>query len=129
MDIKSITRIIKKPLVDQHGASALYQVWWEEDAAGAVFNAKQPDDMKSFKQFARITLKPGETNNLHTHPDSEQVYFIMAGDGIVQVGEKKEEVSAGDAIFLPANIPHGFFNTGKKTAIILLVGAAVPVSE
>jgi|GEM_PF-980859 quercetin dioxygenase-like cupin family protein len=125
MDIKSYTKIGKKPLIDQHGASAHYQVWWEEDAAGAVFNAKQPEDMKTFKQFARITLKPGETNNLHTHKDSEQVYFIMAGDGVAQVGEEKQEAHAGDAIFLPANVPHGFFNTGKKTAIILLVGAEV----
>jgi len=125
MDIKSYTSMGKKPLIDQHGASALYQVWWQEDAAGAVFNAKQPEEMKTFRHFARITLKPGDTNNLHTHKDAEQVYFVMVGDGIAQVGDERQEVHAGDAIFLPAGIPHGFFNTGDKTAIILLVGAAV----
>ena len=125
MEIKNYIKIRKKPLIDQHGASALYQVWWQEDAAGLFFKAKQPDDMKTFKHFARITLKPGETNNLHTHEDAEQVYFIMAGEGVAQVGEEKHEVKAGDAIFLPAKMPHGFFNTGKKTAIILLVGAAI----
>jgi quercetin dioxygenase-like cupin family protein len=125
MDIKSFSKIGKKPLVDQHGASALYQIWWQEDAAGAVFNAKQPEDMKAFKHFARVTLKPGETNNLHTHKDAEQVYFVLAGDGVVQVGDERQEASAGDAIFLPASIPHGFFNTGTKTVILLLVGAAI----
>ena len=125
MEIKSYTKIGKKPLIDQHGASAQYQVWWQEDAAGAVFKAKQPDTMKTFRHFARITLKPGETNNLHTHEDAEQVYFIMAGKGVAQVGDEKKEVTAGDAIFLPAGLSHGFFNTGSKTAIILLVGAAV----
>lgn len=126
MDVKSFSSIGKKALIDQHGASALYQVWWQEDAAGAVFNAKQPESMKTFKHFARITLKPGETNNLHTHKNAEQVYFVLQGDGIAQVGDEKKEVSAGDSIFLPSDIPHGFFNTGKKTAIIILVGAAVP---
>ena len=125
MEIKSYTKIGKKQLIDQHGAAALYQVWWEEDAAGAVFNAKQPEGIKTFKQFARITLKPGDTNNLHTHEDSEQVYFVMSGDGVAQVGDEKREAHAGDAIFLPANVPHGFFNTGNKTVIILLVGAEV----
>ncbi len=125
MDINSFSKIGKKPLVDQHGASALYQIWWQEDAAGAVFNAKQPEDMRVFKHFARVTLKPGETNNLHTHKDAEQVYFVLAGDGVVQVGDERQEASAGVAIFLPASIPHGFFNTGTKTVILLLVGAAI----
>ncbi|TRO54364.1 cupin domain-containing protein [Candidatus Bathyarchaeota archaeon] len=125
MDIKRYTKMGKKPLVDQHGASAMYQVWWQEDAAGAVFKAKKPKDMKTFKHFARVTLKPGETNNLHTHKDAEQVYFVMAGEGIAQVGEEKQYVTAGDAIFLPANVPHGFFNTGKNTAVVLMIGAAV----
>ncbi len=125
MDIKSFSKIGKKPLVDQHGASALYQIWWQEDAAGAVFNAKQPEDMKAFKHFARVTLKPGETNNLHTHKDAEQVYFVLTGDGVVQVGDERQEASAGDAIFLPAGVPHGFFNTGTKTVILLLVGVAI----
>ena len=52
MDIKSFTKIGKKPLVDHHGASAMYQVWWQEDSAGAVFNAKKPKDMKTFKEAA-----------------------------------------------------------------------------
>jgi quercetin dioxygenase-like cupin family protein len=43
----------------------------------------------------------------------------------MQVAEEKEEAKAGDAIFLPAQIPHGFFNTGKKTAVILLLAAHV----
>jgi quercetin dioxygenase-like cupin family protein len=125
MDIKSFTKMGKKPLVDHHGASAMYQVWWQEDSAGAVFNAKKPKDMKTFKHFARVTLQPGETNNLHTHKDAEQVYIVTAGEGIAQVGEEKQHVKAGDAIFLPANVPHGFFNTGDKPAVVLMIGAAV----
>ena len=125
MHIKHVTSIPKKPLLDAHGESAMYQIFWQEDESGKIFNAKKPPGMKRFEHFARITLKPGDTNNMHIHKDAEQVYFIIKGEGVVQVGEEREKVSAGDAIFLPENVPHGFYNTGDKVAIIYLVGVKV----
>lgn len=125
MHIKNVTDIPKKPLIDAHGESALYQIFWQEDASAKIFGAKKPEAMNRFEHFARITLNPGDTNNLHTHKDAEQVYFVMRGEGVVQVGEEREKVSAGDVVFLPANIPHGFFNTGTKQVIVYLVGVRV----
>ena len=125
MHIKKVTAIPKKPLIDAHGESALYQIFWQEDASGKVFGAKKPEGMKSFEHFARITLRPGDTNNLHTHKDAEQVYFVMQGEGVIHVGEERENVSAGDVVFLPAKVQHGFFNTGDKQAIVYLIGVKV----
>jgi mannose-6-phosphate isomerase-like protein (cupin superfamily) len=81
--------------------------------------------MKAFTNFARLTLKPGGTNQVHVHDDAEQVYIVLRGGGTVQVGDEKAEVKAGDAVFLPAKVPHGFFNTGNKTVVILLIGTHV----
>lgn len=81
--------------------------------------------MKAFENFARLTLKPGDTNNTHVHKDVEQVYMVLRGGGMVQVGDERKKVNAGDFIFLPANIPHGFFNTGEKIAILYLIGAKI----
>jgi mannose-6-phosphate isomerase-like protein (cupin superfamily) len=108
-----------------HGGSSLYQVFWQSDAHGGKFGETKPDSMKAFTNFARLTLKPGGTNQVHVHDDAEQVYIVLRGGGIVQVGDEKAEVKAGDAVFLPAKVPHGFFNTGKKTAVILLVGTHI----
>lgn len=41
----------------------------------------------------------------------------------MQVGDEKAEVKAGDTIFLPRTIGHGFFNTTDKIAVILLIGS------
>ena len=125
MHIKNVTNIPKKPLIDAHGESALYQIFWQEDASGKIFGAKKPEGMRRFEHFARITLQPGDTNNMHTHKDAEQVYFVRQGEGVVQVGEEREKVSAGDVVFLPVNVPHGFFNTGDKVAIVILVGVKI----
>lgn len=125
MHIKHVTSIPKKPLIDAHGESAMYQIFWQEDDSGKIFNAKKPEGMKSFEHFARITLQPGDTNNMHSHKDAEQVYFVMQGEGEVQVGEEREKVRAGDVIFLPVNVPHGFYNTGDKVAVVYLIGVRV----
>jgi quercetin dioxygenase-like cupin family protein len=122
MYVKRVTSIKKKPLVDAHGAAALYQIFWQEDESGKVFRAKKPEPMKGFRHFARITLESGETNNMHTHRDAEQVYFVLRGGGTVQVGDERRTVKAGDAVFLPVDVPHGFFNTGDKRTVLLLVG-------
>ncbi len=76
----------------------------------------------------KITIKPGGTNLLHSHEDREQVYLLLQGEGVMQVGEEKEKIKAGDAVFLPVQVPHGFFNTGEKTAEILLLAARVDTS-
>ncbi|MEM2129245.1 MAG: cupin domain-containing protein [Candidatus Bathyarchaeia archaeon] len=125
MYIKNITKIKKKTLEDVHGGTTLYQVFWQSDAHGAKFGETKPESMRSFTNFARLTLKPGGTNQVHVHEDAEQVYIVLRGEGTVQVGDEKAKVKAGDAIFLPAKIPHGFFNTGNKTAVLLLVGTRV----
>jgi len=123
--IKHIPSIKKQPLEDTHGRTSLYQVFWQSDVHGAKFGEKKPEAMKSFTNFARITIQPGGTNQIHVHDDIEQVYIVLRGRGVVQVGDEKAEVRAGDAIFLPAKIPHGFVNTGEKPAILLLIGTRV----
>jgi quercetin dioxygenase-like cupin family protein len=123
--IKHIPSIKKQPLEDAHGKTSLYQVFWQADAHGERFGEKKPESMKSFTNFARITIQPGGTNQIHVHKDIEQVYIVLRGRGTVQVGDEKAEVKAGDAIFLPANVPHGFVNTGDKPAVLLLIGTRV----
>lgn len=113
MIIKSIPNI-KKGVMGVHGETSLYQGFWEREA--------KPESMKAFTNFARITVKPEGTNRVQTHKDIEQVYIILRGGGTVQVGDEKAEVKAGDAIFLPRGIGHGFFNTTDKIAVILMLG-------
>ena len=123
--VKHIPSIKKRSLEETHGKTSLYQVFWQSDAHGAKFGEKKPDSMKSFTNFARITVQPGGTNRVHVHNDIEQVYIVLRGKGIVQVGGEEAEVKAGDAIFLPAKVPHGFVNTGDKPAVLLLIGTRV----
>ena len=125
MQVKHVPSIKKKPIVDAHGESCMYQIWWQDDSSGELFGAVKPDGMVAFEHFARLTLEPGDTNMMHTHVGVEQVYMVVRGGGTIQVGEERREVGAGDVVFLPSDVPHGFFNTGEKRAILLLVGTKI----
>lgn len=125
MFIENIASIKKQPLIDLHGESCKYQVIWQDDDHGKMFNTERPEGMKGFTNFARLTIDPGKSNNMHTHEGIEQVYMVLKGGGTVQVGEERKEVRAGDVVFLPTDVPHGFFNTTEKQAIVMLVGTGV----
>lgn len=125
MYIKHVPSIRKRPLINAHGESCLFQIFWQDTESGRLFGAKKSRNMKAFTNFARLTFKPGDTNHMHVHKDVEQVYLVLRGGGTVQVGDERKEVIAGDAIFLHANIPHGFFNTGDKITILYLIGAKI----
>ena len=108
------------PREEEHGSDVLYQIFFEDYPE---FDAEKPDSMKTFTSFSRVLIKQGTTNQMHVHDDQEQVYFVLQGGGIIQVGEETKQVGAGDAVFLPAKIPHGFVNNTEKLTILLMIGA------
>jgi mannose-6-phosphate isomerase-like protein (cupin superfamily) len=85
----------------------------------------KPDLMVSMRGVSRITIPPGESNAVHIHEAEEQIYIILRGRGVVQVGEETREAGAGDLVYLPANVSHGFHNTSEKMCVLLNVGAKV----
>ena len=52
---------------------------------------------------------------------------MVQGQGVMTVGDDQQKVSAGDAIWLPYDIPHGMVNDGSEDCIIV-VAAAMPRS-
>ncbi|MEM1606526.1 MAG: cupin domain-containing protein [Candidatus Bathyarchaeia archaeon] len=56
----------------------------------------------------KVEIKP------HVHKDHEQIYYLIKGSGIILVSDEKAEVKAGDCIYLPSDIPHGFITTVMK---------------
>lgn len=50
---------------------------------------------------------------LHIHHKQDEHITIMEGEYIYQVGEERIRLKAGDNLFLPRGIPHGFIHIGK----------------
>ncbi len=120
--IVNMNKVKRLALEEEHGSDVLYQVFFEDYPE---FDAVKPDSMTGFERFSRVLIKPGTTNEMHVHENQEQVYFVLQGGGIIHVGDEESEVKAGDVIFLPAKIPHGFVNNSDKLTIMLMIGARV----
>jgi sugar phosphate isomerase/epimerase/mannose-6-phosphate isomerase-like protein (cupin superfamily) len=58
-------------------------------------------------------LHPGEEMELHSHP-TEEIYLVFEGNGVVTVGPRKKEVTAGDVVFIPPNQMHTMSNKSSK---------------
>ncbi len=60
-----------------------------------------------------VEIDPGGEQRVHSHPP-EQVYFILAGSGLMTVGAETETVTAGDCILVQSGEAHGLRNNGES---------------
>jgi mannose-6-phosphate isomerase-like protein (cupin superfamily) len=61
---------------------------------------------------AHATLAPGAQTIWHRLDRTDEIYFILAGRGLVSVGGESREVSAGDTVWIPAGMEQRIRNLG-----------------
>ena len=62
-----------------------------------------------------IRVAPGEkVTPAHSHPNGEEVIYIMSGSGRVLVGNEVRAVRQGMAVLFPQGIVHMLHNTGTE---------------
>jgi quercetin dioxygenase-like cupin family protein len=63
--------------------------------------------------FFLLHTKPGEGPGLHRHPYAE-TFIVQEGEATFTVGDDQIEARAGEIVVAPADIPHGFVNSGSS---------------
>lgn len=72
-------------------------------------------------QVCQATLPPGEGHNFHTHPELEEVIYVLAGEVEQWVEREARRLRPGEAAHIPAGIAHATFNVTNQDAIILAI--------
>lgn len=80
--------------------------------------------------FGTCRINPGERNQLHSHPDCEEILYVVSGHCEHKLGDALYRLEAGDAIRIPRNIRHWaralgteplfaliMFSSGTRTAV------------
>lgn len=80
---------------------------------------------ESAVQAIHLRLKPGEALRRHITP-VDVFFFVLAGTGVVEVGDEKREVGADTIIDSPADIPHCWYNDSDEELRVLVVKAPRP---
>lgn len=77
-----------------------------------------------------VVLEPGKGHERHTHPDSEEVLYVLSGEGVQTVADEEREVAAGDAIYIPAGVEHSTRNTSwEPLRFLAMYGPPGPEAE
>jgi mannose-6-phosphate isomerase-like protein (cupin superfamily) len=71
------------------------------------------------------TYAPGAGVDRHAHRVQEQVYHVLEGEGLMEVGENVRVVRRHDVIQLPAGVPHRILNTGLGDLTFIVVTSPV----
>lgn len=63
-----------------------------------------------------VILEPGEAPPMHKHDDTEQIFFILEGQGRLEAGTPPEsfQVKPGDTVRIPVGTWHRIHNEGTQ---------------
>ena len=72
-----------------------------------------------------LLLPAGASEGRHRHAGVEEIYFVLRGEGEVQVDDESATVRKDDAVPVRFNEVHSISNTGSQPLELMIVGIAV----
>lgn len=72
-------------------------------------------------QLCRAVLPAGEGHNFHTHPELEEIIYVLEGQVEQWVEKEKCLLGPGEVAYIPKGVVHATFNPTKADAVILAI--------
>jgi mannose-6-phosphate isomerase-like protein (cupin superfamily) len=77
--------------------------------------------------ISRYRVAPGDQVSLHVHTGKAEYWVVVAGHGIVIIGNDRIAVQEGDVVVTPPLVPHALHNTGSEP--LAFVNLVQPVGD
>jgi mannose-6-phosphate isomerase-like protein (cupin superfamily) len=71
------------------------------------------------QSLAEATLEPGGETAEHFHPQAEELYYFVGGEGRMRLGDQEAEIGLGDCVMIAPGTPHKLWNTGPGQLVLL----------
>ena len=68
-----------------------------------------------------IFLKPDQKDTQEPR-ESDEIYYILDGNGFLQISEKSYSIKKGQIYFVAKNIPHHFYGNTKNLSVLYFFG-------
>ena len=68
-----------------------------------------------------LVLKPGEEDTQTPH-DSDEVYYVISGNGFLKIKDKDYEVSKDKLFFVAKDVEHFFHGNTKELKVLYFFG-------
>ena len=70
-------------------------------------------------QIVIMSIKPGTDIGMETHPDNDQVLYLVEGEGKVILNGQEESFKKGDVVLVRAGTEHNFVTVGESPMKII----------
>ena len=99
------------------------------EGLGARIGSLVPTSVSDGRLFAfHFVAPPGfDGPALHRHPDVDEAFYLVDGALTVQVDDQRQEVGAGQAVFVPGRDAHAFCNPTETPATF--IGITTPAGR
>jgi quercetin dioxygenase-like cupin family protein len=117
----------RKPLIEK-----MVNLPWKEypgHFGGALSKAlAAPENTGSSRIDFRISrYAPAAYVGEHVHKVQEQIYYVLEGEGILTLNDKRHLMRPHDYVYVPPGIRHSFTNTGTAGLVFLVI--TTPASD
>ncbi len=79
------------------------------------------------QSLAEARLPAGGSTTPHHHARTEEIYYVLEGEGIARIGDETRAVGPGDAIAIPPGVVHQIRNPGQ--AVLKFLCCCAPAYE
>ncbi len=82
----------------------------------------RPDIVPADKLLlVRVHMPPGKGHAFHTHPEMEEIIYVVEGKAEQWVDKDKRILGPGEAAHIPMDVVHGTYNAGESTLVFLAI--------
>ena len=75
----------------------------------------------SAKYFCDLyCLKPGQDQRIHSHPESDKIYFVLRGKGTFDIAGEEQELGPDEIVVARPGEAHGVRNAASDDLVLLV---------
>jgi quercetin dioxygenase-like cupin family protein len=67
------------------------------------------------------TMERGKVTPLHSHPESDEIFYVLEGEILVHANGDQRKVGKGGVVITPRGVPHAFVVTSESARILAIV--------
>lgn len=78
-------------------------------------------DPEAAMTFGLVYIEPGHRNDLHSHPNCEELLYVLSGRCIHRLDAQEFPLVAGEMLRIPQGAKHNAFNDGWEPVRMAVV--------
>ena len=113
MEVKSIKDSV--PVIEHNGTVPIWDLLPPDEL-------RQKTEGGFLELICEMHVVAGGKMGTHSHPTHEY-YYIVDGDGVMEVADETREVHAGELIYIPPDLTHALWPSTEDGTLRVLVFA------